>query len=364
MTPAEKINITSNLAQQVVSNLFMAQRYAQADRQLSWQMEQAKKDLSLRERAFEQDRRQFDLNYKLQSDQFDMNRKVQDAQLKQYERQATDWEAETEAAPYITNFDSELRNMYGDPDAIEKYQPDLSFIDKAPEHLRPRLRAKVSTSLQALKDKYYADSDQLKENRERGNLLIKGSRYLTEDGGYTPDSYALAKQLGYKLLRREELSPEEEALSASLASKIQTESVRRDPALVKEMYKSSGELKVEALRTANLEFKEASETYTTLLKTITADPKAIEAAKADLDAARANLVLMKRMAGVAEPTRPEEKEETKSPEKKEGVKPQAGSGASPSRLKQALPPVSYPPMPSKMKQDGALRGGTSTSVDA
>lgn len=360
--------MTPEQSQQLFNNLLTASQaaYSNYDRALSARESEERfaKDLSLREKAYQEQRRQFDMGYELQNRQFDLNSKVQNAQLKQYERQSIDWEAETEAAPYVTNFDSDLRNMYGDPDAIENYQPDLSFIDQAPEHLRPRLRAKVTNSLRELKDKYFADSDELKDRRERGNLLIKGSKYLTEDGGYTPDHYALAKQIGYKLLRRQELTPEEEALSASLSSKIQSESVKRDPAIIKEMYKSKGELAVEALRTANLEFKEASETYTTLLRTITADPKAIEAAKADLDAARENLALMKRMAGVAEVARPGEKEEKKAPEKKEGVKPQAGSGASPSRLKQALPPVSYPPVPSSMKKDESLRGATKALNEA
>jgi len=293
MTPEQGQQLFNNLitaGQAGVSNYFMALNARDAEERFA-------KDLSLRERAYNEQKRQFDLNYDFQNRQFDMTSRYQNAQIKTMDRAQTDWEAETEAAPYVANFSSDLRNLYGDPDAIESYNPDLSFIDKAPEHLRPRLRAKVMGDLAVLKDKAFADSDEFKETRERGSLLVKGSKYLTPENGYTPDSFALSKQLGRKLLRREPLSQEEEALSASLAGKIETEARKRDPGLVKEMYKTRSELAIETFKSAQIEFQEASKTLRETLNNVTATKASKEAAQAEFDLAKENLRMAKRIAG-------------------------------------------------------------------
>jgi hypothetical protein len=274
------------------------------------------------------------------------------------ERAQTDWEAETEAAPYVAAFSSDLRNLYGDPEAIESYNPDISFIDKAPEHLRPRLRAKVMGDLAVLKDKAFADSDEFKETRERGSLLLKGSKYLTQDNGYTPDAFSLSKQLGRKLLRREQLSPEEEALSASLAGKIETEARKRDPALVKEMYKTKSELAIETFKSAQIEFQEASKSYRETLNNVTATKAAKEAAKEEYDMAKKNLRMAKEIAGV--PAAVSQGEESKQEEDstQEPAAPPAGKPETKSPIRNALPPVKYPPLPSM--RDSKVKGAGQT----
>jgi hypothetical protein len=351
MTPEQGQQIFNNLltaGQAGVSNYFMALNAKEAEERFA-------KDLSLRERAYNEQKRQYDLSYDFQNRQFDLTSKYQTAQIKTMERAQTDWEAETEAAPYVAAFSSDLRNLYGDPEAIESYNPDISFIDKAPEHLRPRLRAKVMGDLAVLKDKAFADSDEFKETRERGSLLLKGSKYLTQDNGYTPDAFSLSKQLGRKLLRREQLSPEEEALSASLAGKIETEARKRDPALVKEMLKTRSELSLETFRSAQIEFQEASKTLRETLNNVTATKGAKEAAQAEFDIAKENLRMAKRIAGAPVVGRAEA-EETKQEEDstQEPAAPPAGKPETKSPIRNALPPVKYPPLPSM--RDSKVRG--------
>lgn len=353
MTPEQGQQIFNNLitaGQAGVSNYFMALNARDAQ-------DRFQKDLSLREKAYYEQKRQFDLGYELQNRQFDLNSKVQSAQLKQYERQSIDWEAETEAIPHLTNFASDLQNLYGDPEAIEAYSPDLSFIDKAPEHLRPRLKAKVMGDFAVLKDKALADSDELKETRERGNLLVKGSKYLTQDSGYTSDSFSLAKQLGRKLLRRERLSPEEEALSASLATKIESEARKRDPALVKEMYKTRSELALETFKSAQIEFQEASKSYRETINNVTATKQAKEAAKEELDLAKQNLRMAKQVAGVPAMQGMDEepaKNEEETPQ--EETAPPARQPEKPRSIRDRLPPANYPPLPSM--RDSAVKGAS------
>jgi hypothetical protein len=292
MTPEQGQQVFNNLvtgSQAIVSNYLMAQR-----------QDMAQKDLSLREKSYVEGIRQADRNYEMEVKRLDMTGKYQDAQMQAWNRQAIDWEADTTSAPIIASFASQLENLHGDPDAIEKWTPDMSAVDSAPETIRPRMRAKLEMAQRELRDKALASSVEYKDRSERGNLLLKGSRYLTPDNGFTEEARGVSEMLGKKLLRREQLTQDEEMLAASLASKVEKEVQKRDPDLIKARYKYGTELTIEGLKTATIEFNEASKSY----REATANPVIPAAVKQQLkeerDRAATKLQIAKQTAGISD----------------------------------------------------------------
>jgi len=350
MTPEQGQQAFNNLvtgSQAIVSNYLMAQREQMAQR-----------DLSLREKSYAEQIRQADRNYEMESKRLDMTGKYQDAQMQSWNRQAVDWEADTTSAPIIADFASQLENLHGDPDAIERWTPDMSSVDQAPENIRPRMRAKLKMAERELRDKALASSVEYKDRSERGNLLLKGSKYLTPDNGFSEETRGVSEMLGKKLLRREQLTQDEEMLAASLASKVEKEVQKRDPDLIKARYKYGTELTIEGLKTATIEFNEASKSY----RDATANPVIPAAVKQQLkeerDLAATKLQIAKKTAGITdklpsetddEETDQKVKQEDKT--KKPGVTPEAKPE---SPLKRALKP--YPATPSKPSSFRSLPG--------
>jgi hypothetical protein len=289
MSPREQIAITSGLAQSVASNIFMAQRQSIAQ-----------KDLSLREKSYAEGIRQADRNYDMETKRLEMTGKYQDAQMQAWNRQALDFETDTTTAPIVADYASQLESLHGDPDAIEKWSPDMSVIEQAPENLRPRMRAKLSMAGRELRDKALASSTEYKDRSERGALLLKGSKYLTPDNGFTEEARGVSEMLGRKLLRRQPLTQEEEMMAASLTSKVEKEVQKRDPDLIKARYKYGTELTIEGLKTATIEFNEASKSY----RDATANPVIPASVKQQLkeerDLAATKLQLAKKTAGISD----------------------------------------------------------------
>jgi hypothetical protein len=351
MTPEQGQQAFNNLvtgSQSIVSNYLMAQRE-----------QMAQKDLSLREKSYAEQIRQADRNYEMEGKRLDMTGKYQDAQMQAWNRQAMDWEADTTTAPIVAGFASELDNLHGDPDAIEKWSPDMSVIEQAPENLRPRMRAKLAMAGRELRDKALASSVEYKDRSERGNLLLKGSRYLTPDNGFTEEARGVSEMLGKKLLRREPLTQDEEMLAASLASKVEKEVQKRDPDLIKARYKYGTELTIEGLKTATIEFNEASKSY----RDATANPVIPASVKQQLkeerDLAATKLQIAKKTAGISEKLPGENDDEETDQKvkqedetKKPGVTPEAKPE---SPLKRALKP--YPATPSKPSSFRSSPGG-------
>jgi hypothetical protein len=289
MTPREQIAITSGLAQSVASNIFMAQR-----------ADMAQKDLSLREKSYAEGIRQADRNFEMESKRMDMTGKYQDAQMQAWNRQALDFEADTTTAPIVADFASQLDNLHGDPDAIEKWSPDMSVIEQAPENIRPRMRAKLKMAERELRDKALASSVEYKDRSERGNLLLKGSKYLTPDNGFSEESRGVSEMIGKKLLRREQLTQDEEMLAASLASKVEKEVQKRDPDLIKARYKYGTELTIEGLKTATIEFNEASRSYREALANPLIPATVKQQLKDERDAKATQLQIAKQTAGISD----------------------------------------------------------------
>jgi len=289
MTPREQIAITSGLAQSVASNIFMAQR-----------ANIAQKDLSLREKSYAEGIRQADRNFEMETKRLEMTGKYQDAQMQAWNRQALDFETDTTTAPIVADYALQLESLHGDPDAIEKWSPDMSVIDQAPENLRPRMRAKLSMAGRELRDKALASSTEYKDRSERGALLLKGSKYLTPDNGFTEEARGVSEMLGRKLLRRQPLTQEEEMMAASLTSKVEKEVQKRDPDLIKARYKYGTELTIEGLKTATIEFNEASKSY----RDATANPVIPASVKQQLkeerDLAATKLQIAKKTAGISD----------------------------------------------------------------
>jgi hypothetical protein len=338
MTPQEQIAITSGLAQSVASNIFMAQRAGIAQ-----------KDLSLREKSYAEGIRQADRNFEMETKRLDMTGKYQDAQMQAWNRQALDFETDTTTAPIVADYASQLESLHGDPDAIEKWSPDMSVIDQAPENLRPRMRAKLSMAGRELRDKALASSTEYKDRSERGALLLKGSKYLTPDNGFTEEARGVSEMLGRKLLRRQPLTQEEEMMAASLTSKVEKEVQKRDPDLIKARYKYGTELTIEGLKTATIEFNEASKSY----RDATANPVIPAAVKQQLkeerDLAATKLQIAKKTAGITDKL-PGESDEEETDEKTKQEDKTKKSGVTPaakqeSPLQKALRP--YPGIPSK-----------------
>jgi len=347
MTPREQIAITSGLAQSVASNIFMAQR-----------ANIAQKDLSLREKSYAEGIRQADRNFEMETKRLEMTGKYQDAQMQAWNRQALDFETDTTTAPIVADYALQLESLHGDPDAIEKWSPDMSVIDQAPENIRPRMRAKLSMAGRELRDKALASSTEYKDRSERGALLLKGSKYLTPDNGFTEEARGVSEMLGRKLLRRQPLTQEEEMMAASLTSKVEKEVQKRDPDLIKARYKYGTELTIEGLKTATIEFNEASKSY----RDATANPVIPASVKQQLkeerDLAATKLQIAKKTAGISDklPGETDEEETEQKPKqeektKKSGVAPEA---APESPLKRALKP--YPSVPSKPSSLRSLPG--------
>ena len=340
MTPREQIAITSGLAQSVASNIFMAQR-----------QDMAQKDLSLREKSYVEGIRQADRNYEMENKRLDMTGKYQDAQMQMWNRQAVDWEADTSMAPIIAGFATELDNLHGDPDAIEKWSPDMSVIDQAPENLRPRMRAKLSMAGRELRDKALASSTEYKDRSERGALLLKGSKYLTPDNGFTEEARGVSEMLGRKLLRRQPLTQDEEMLAASLASKVEKEVQKRDPDLIKARYKYGTELAIEGLKTATIKFNEASKSYREAMANPVIPQNVKQQLKEERDVTAIELQIAQKTAGIptslpSEDDGVETEQKTKQEEKtkKAGVAPETKRE---SRIQLAIPP--YPGKPSESR---------------
>jgi len=289
-------NSIARTGEAFVSYRLMGERQRLAE----MQEERAQKDLSLREKSYVEGIRQADRNYEMENKRLDMTGKYQDAQMQMWNRQAVDWEADTSMAPIIAGFATELDNLHGDPDAIEKRSPDMSVIDQAPENLRPRMRAKLSMAGRELRDKALASSTEYKDRSERGALLLKGSKYLTPDNGFPEEARGVSEMLGRKLLRRQPLAQEEEMMAASLASKIEKEVQKRDPDLIKARYKYGTELTIEGLKTATIEFNEASRSY----RDATANPVIPASVKQQLkeerDLAAIKLQIAKQTAGISD----------------------------------------------------------------
>jgi len=343
MTPREQIAITSGLAQSVASNIFMAQR-----------ANIAQKDLSLREKSYAEGIRQADRNFEMETKRLEMTGKYQDAQMQAWNRQALDFETDTTTAPIVADYALQLESLHGDPDAIEKWSPDMSVIDQAPENLRPRMRAKLSMAGRELRDKALASSTEYKDRSERGALLLKGSKYLTPDNGFTEEARGVSEMLGRKLLRRQPLTQEEEMMAASLTSKVEKEVQKRDPDLIKARYKYGTELTIEGLKTATIEFNEASKSY----RDATANPVIPASVKQQLkeerDLAATKLQIAKKTAGISDklPGETDEEETEQKPKQEEKTKK---SGVAPeSPLKRALKP--YPSVPSKPSSLRSLPG--------
>jgi len=340
MTPREQIAITSGLAQSVASNIFMAQR-----------QDMAQKDLSLREKSYVEGIRQADRNYEMEVKRLDMTGKYQDAQMQAWNRQALDFETDTTTAPIVADYASQLESLHGDPDAIEKWSPDMSVIDQAPENLRPRMRAKLSMAGRELRDKALASSTEYKDRSERGALLLKGSKYLTPDNGFTEEARGVSEMLGRKLLRRQPLTQDEEMLAASLASKVEKEVQKRDPDLIKARYKYGTELAIEGLKTATIKFNEASKSYREAMANPVIPQNVKQQLKEERDVTAIELQIAQKTAGIptslpSEDDGVETEQKTKQEEKtkKAGVAPETKRE---SRIQLAIPP--YPGKPSESR---------------
>jgi hypothetical protein len=310
MTPEQGQQVFNNLvtgSQAIVSNYLMAQR-----------QDMAQKDLSLREKSYVEGIRQADRNYEMENRRLDMTGKYQDAQMQAWNRQALDFEADTTTAPIVAGFAAELDNLHGDPDAIEKWSPDMSVIEQAPENLRPRMRAKLAMAQRELRDKALASSVEYKDRSERGNLLLKGSRYLTPDNGFTEEARGVSEMLGKKLLRREQLTQDEEMLAASLASKVEKEVQKRDPDLIKARYKYGTELTIESLKTATIEFNEASRSLREARANPVIPKSVVRQLEDERDITATKLQIAKKAAGVSDklPSETDDEETDKKTEQK------------------------------------------------
>lgn len=231
-------------ANSLVANRLSAQRQALAEAQEKRLMY----DMSLRERMFQAQQNQFDLDYNLrreqiglQEKQHELNSRYQGAQIKAFDIKANEYEAETFAAPYVTKITQDINNLFGDPDAISSYQPDLSFVDDAPEPLRPAIRAKVSLATQAYRDQALAASDENKYVSETGRALLQGASSLAsaENGPYLS---LKAQQLGRAMLRRQPLSEEDQVLAFQLANRSQKAIAAMNPKNI-EFLKLENEIK-------------------------------------------------------------------------------------------------------------------------
>ena len=290
----------------------------------------------------------------METKRLEMTGKYQDAQMQAWNRQALDFETDTTTAPIVADYALQLESLHGDPDAIEKWSPDMSVIDQAPENLRPRMRAKLSMAGRELRDKALDSSTEYKDRSERGALLLKGSKYLTPDNGFTEEARGVSEMLGRKLLRRQPLTQEEEMMAASLTSKVEKEVQKRDPDLIKARYKYGTELTIEGLKTATIEFNEASKSY----RDATANPVIPASVKQQLkeerDLAATKLQIAKKTAGISDklPGETDEEETEQKPKQEEKTKK---SGVAPeSPLKRALKP--YPSVPSKPSSLRSLPG--------
>ena len=291
MTPEEYTRQAATLGQAAVSNVFMGLRAGQE--QLN-----ASRDFSLRERSYVEQTRQSDRNYEMESKRMELTGKYQDAQMQAWNRQAVDWEADTTTAPIVAEFTSQLENLHGDPDAIEKWSPDMSAADQVPEAVRSRVKAKLAMAGRELKDKAFASSTEYKDRSERGALLLKGSKFLTPDNGFTEEARGVSEMLGRKLLRRQPLTQEEEMMAASLTSKVEREVQKRDPDLMKARYKYGIELTIEGLRTATVKFNEASKSYREAVSNPVIPKSIKEELKAERDQTALELEIAQKNAGV------------------------------------------------------------------
>ena len=262
-------------------------------------------DLSLRERMFQAQQSQWDQDYTLryrqiglQEEQQKLNEKVQNSNMEVQRRASVDFEADSYAAPVFASIAGELQSLSGDPSAILNYQPDLTELDKLDPDIARRAKSKVLVQFQPYRDQLLAASDELKEASATGQALLKGAPYLNTVENYGTGASLRAKQIGRKILRRQELTPDEEQLAIDYYDVIARESSKRDPKLIETKTKLSGQLVVENLKSAVAEYQAASKTYNDTLNNMTATDSAKKSAQEELELAKANLRSAKLMAGI------------------------------------------------------------------
>jgi hypothetical protein len=362
MADANYVNQWTMIANSGIANLLSGRRQALSEAQ----EQRLGQDLSLRERQYQAQQRQWDQDYQLrqqqiglQEKQHELNSRFQGAQIRAFDIKANDVEAETFAAPYVAKITQDINNLMGDPDAISKFTPDFSFIDDAPEQLRPAIRAKVSLATQSYRDQALAASDENKYVSETGKTLLQGAPYLTSDK-YGPRASMKAQQLGRALLRRQPLSEEDQILVSDFSEKIQQEAAKRSPKLMETRYRLQADSAVENLKAATVQYQEASKTYRDTLNNLTATPQAKEAAKEELDLAKEILGNAKAMAGIRpQAVAPRVQDNESQIEDQTMQTPENGTNAvvapatkAPS-IKDILPPVTpiqYPPRPSQRQK--------------
>jgi len=337
MADQNYVNQFTMIANSAMANYFTGRRQAMAEEQEKRLMQ----DLSLRERMFQAQQSQWDQDYTLryrqiglQEEQQKLNEKVQNSNMEVQRRASVDFEADSYAAPVFASIAGELQSLSGDPSAILNYQPDLTELDKLDPDIARRAKSKVLVQFQPYRDQLLAASDELKEASATGQALLKGAPYLNTVENYGTGASLRAKQIGRKILRRQELTPDEEQLAIDYYDVIARESSKRDPKLIETKTKLSGQLVVENLKSAVAEYQAASKTYNDTLNNMTATDSAKKSAQEELELAKANLRSAKLMAGIKQNIF----EEGSEPEQVEtqAEEPKANKG-SPETQRQAMP---------------------------
>lgn len=170
MTAAEKINITSNLGQQVVSNLFMARRSQQDAR-----------DLSLRERRFQAEQEQAEKLFPLKLAEIESNNLFNKARAEDMQRKMQLQNSLIEVQSAISPIATEMSLLARvDSDKLRNYQiPDLTF-ENQDEKMAEYSKAAARKELEVLKQSLLDQDDEYQEVEQIVGIARAYSRDPTE----------------------------------------------------------------------------------------------------------------------------------------------------------------------------------------
>ena len=170
MTPREQIAITSGLAQSVASNIFMAQRSQQAER-----------DLSLRERRFQAEQEQAEKLFPLQLAEIESNNLFKKARAEDMQRKMQLQNSLIEVQSSISPIATEMSFLARvDSDKLRNYQiPDLTF-ENQDEKMASYSKAVARKELEVLKQSLLDQDDEYQEVEQIVDIARAFSRDPTE----------------------------------------------------------------------------------------------------------------------------------------------------------------------------------------
>ena len=170
MTPREQIAITSGLAQSVASNIFMAQRSQQAER-----------DLSLRERRLQAEQEQAEKLFPLQLAEIESNNLFKKARAEDMQRKMQLQNSLIEVQSSISPIATEMSFLARvDSDKLRNYQiPDLTF-ENQDEKMASYSKAVARKELEVLKQSLLDQDDEYQEVEQIVDIARAFSRDPTE----------------------------------------------------------------------------------------------------------------------------------------------------------------------------------------